>query len=127
MPAADFLRFVFASLVAHRLRSFLTALGICVGITRGHFVDLHRRWPAAVRDLGVHPVRDQLHQHQPGQGDHPGMSVGVFGSVRPLSLDDAEALRRVPQVLLTNAGVVGNAEVNAQGPRPPSHGVRLRA
>jgi putative ABC transport system permease protein len=43
------------------------------------------------------------------------MSVGVFGSVRPLSLDDAEALRRVPQVLLTNAGVVGNAEVSAQG------------
>ena len=32
MVAADFLRFVFSSLAAHRLRSALTALGICVGI-----------------------------------------------------------------------------------------------
>ncbi len=51
----------------------------------------------------------------PGKVTTQGMSIGVFGSVRPLSLDDAEALRRIPQVLLTNAGVVGNAEVSVQG------------
>ena len=115
MAAADFLRFVFASLVAHRLRSFLTALGICVGIAA---VILLTSFGAGLQQF----VTSEFTQFgtnfiniNPGKVTTQGMSVGVFGSVRPLSLDDAEALRRVPQVLLTNAGVVGNAEVRAQG------------
>jgi putative ABC transport system permease protein len=115
MPAADFLRFVFASLVAHRLRSFLTALGICVGIAAVILLTsigagLQQFVTSEFTQFGTNFININ-----PGKVTTQGMSVGVFGSVRPLSLDDAEALRRVPQVLLTNAGVVGNAEVSTQG------------
>jgi putative ABC transport system permease protein len=115
MPTKDFLRFVITSLAAHRLRSFLTALGICVGIAA---VILLTSMGAGLQQF----VTSEFTQFgtnfiniNPGKVTTQGMSVGVFGSVRPLSLDDAEALRRVPQVLLTNAGVVGNAEVSVQG------------
>jgi putative ABC transport system permease protein len=115
MPAGDFLRFVFTSLAAHRLRSFLTALGICVGIAAVILLTsigagLQQFVTSEFTQFGTNFININ-----PGKVTTQGMSVGVFGSVRPLSLDDAEALRRVPQVLLTNAGVVGNAEVSAQG------------
>jgi putative ABC transport system permease protein len=115
MAAADFLRFVFSSLAAHRLRSFLTALGICVGIAAVILLTsigagLQQFVTSEFTQFGTNFININ-----PGKVTTQGMSVGVFGSVRPLSLDDAEALRRVPQVLLTNAGVVGNAEVSAQG------------
>src|SRR5262252_6988132 len=40
-----------------------------------------------------------------------GMSLGVFGNVRPLSIDDAVALERVPYVYAVNPVIQGNAEV----------------
>ncbi|HTS54867.1 MAG TPA: ABC transporter permease, partial [Burkholderiales bacterium] len=115
MAAADFLRFVFGSLAAHRLRSFLTALGICVGIAAVILLTsigagLQQFVTSEFTQFGTNFININ-----PGKVTTQGMSVGVFGSVRPLSLEDAEALRRVPQVLLTNAGVVGNAEVSAEG------------
>jgi putative ABC transport system permease protein len=115
MSAGDFVRFVFTSLAAHRLRSFLTALGICVGIAAVILLTsigagLQQFVTSEFTQFGTNFININ-----PGKVTTQGMSVGVFGSVRPLSLDDAEALRRVPQVLLTNAGVVGNAEVSAQG------------
>jgi putative ABC transport system permease protein len=115
MPAADFLRFVFGSIAAHRLRSFLTALGICVGIAAVIVLTsigagLQQFVTSEFTQFGTNFININ-----PGKVTTQGMSVGVFGSVRPLSLEDAEALRRVPQVLLTNAGVIGNAEVSVQG------------
>jgi putative ABC transport system permease protein len=115
MPARDFLRFVLSSLAAHRLRSFLTALGICVGIAAVIMLTsigagLQQFVTSEFTQFGTNFININ-----PGKVTTQGMSIGVFGSVRPLSLDDAEALRRVPQVLLTNAGVVGNAEVSVQG------------
>lgn len=115
MITADFLRFVFASLTAHRLRSALTALGICVGIAAVILLTsigagLQQFVTSEFTQFGTNFININ-----PGRVTTQGMSIGVFGSVRPLSLDDVEALRRVPQVLLTNGGVVGNAEVSAQG------------
>jgi putative ABC transport system permease protein len=115
MIAADFLRFVLTSLAAHRLRSALTALGICVGIAAVILLTsigagLQQFVTSEFTQFGTNFININ-----PGRVTTQGMSIGVFGSVRPLSLEDAEALRRVPQVLLTNGGVVGNAEVSAQG------------
>jgi len=47
----------------------------------------------------------------PGKATTMGASIGVFGSVRPLSIDDAEALRRLPYVEGVVTMVQGNAEI----------------
>jgi len=51
----------------------------------------------------------------PGKTATRGTSVGIFGSDRPLTIEDAEALMRVPQVLYADPALQGNAEVNASG------------
>jgi len=42
-----------------------------------------------------------------------GTPIGIMGTVRPLSMGDAEALQRVPRTYAMVAGVSGNAEVEA--------------
>ncbi len=37
--------------------------------------------------------------------------MGIFGTVRPLTIEDREALRKVPHVVAVQAGIQGNAEV----------------
>jgi len=115
MRYADFVRFTLASLAAHRLRSFLTALGIAVGIAAVILLTsigegLHRFVIAEFTQfgtnlIGVTPGRTQTH----------GASLGSINTVRPLTVEDAIALRRAPYVRVTNALVQGNAEVAYAG------------
>ncbi len=115
MYTADFTRFVLASLAAHRLRTALTALGIAVGIAAVILLTsigegLHRFIIAEFTQfgtnlIGVTPGRIQTH----------GASLGAVNTIRPLSIDDAIALRRAPYVQVTNPMVQGNADVNFAG------------
>ena len=113
MLIADFIRLTGTSLLAHKLRSFLTMLGIAVGI-------------AAVVLLtsigeGVHKfVLTEFTQFgttlvgiNPGKTTTMGMSMGVFGSTRPLTIEDAEALNRLPFAKSVVGLVQGNAEIEA--------------
>jgi putative ABC transport system permease protein len=52
---------------------------------------------------------------QPGKSNTLGVSPGVINSVRPLSLEDAEAIERAPYVLHSVPVVSGNASVEARG------------
>ena len=52
---------------------------------------------------------------QPGKANTLGISAGVFNSVRPLSLADAEALRRVPHATHAVPLVSGSASIEARG------------
>jgi putative ABC transport system permease protein len=52
---------------------------------------------------------------QPGKAQTHGGNVGMFGSVKPLTIDDAYALRHMPNVEFINPTVEGNAEVRADG------------
>ena len=115
MSAADFLKFVWVSLSAHRLRSLLTALGICVGVAAVILLTsigagLHQFVIAEFTQFGTNIIGIA-----PGRVTTQGISVGIFGTVRPLTIEDAQALRRVQSVLLTDPSVSGNAEVSAQG------------
>jgi putative ABC transport system permease protein len=56
--------------------------------------------------IGVSPGRTQT---------HGGASLGVINTVRPLSIEDAIALRRAPHVLLTDPTASGNADVATAG------------
>ena len=51
----------------------------------------------------------------PGKATTLGTPLGIMGTVRPLGIDDAEALKRVPRVRAVVPAVWGNAEVKAGG------------
>jgi len=113
MLTRDFLKLTGGSLIAHRLRSFLTALGIAVGITAVVLLTsigegVHRFVLAEFTQFGT-----TLVAINPGKATTHGGSVGVFGTERPLTIEDAEALKRLPNVRAVVPFVQGNAEVEA--------------
>jgi len=115
MSPADFLGFIWRSVRAHRLRSFLTALGVCVGIAA---VILLTSLGAGLRQFVVAEFTQfgtNIININPGKTGTHGFSPGIFGTVRPLTIEDTEALARLPGVVVANPGVLGNAEVAAMG------------
>jgi len=117
MNTTDFIRLTFGSLRAHRLRTFLAALGIAVGIAS---VILLTSIGEGLRKFVLSEFSQfgtNLIIVTPGTVSTAGMSIGMFGTIRPLTIEDAEAVRRAPYVLLTNATIDGNAEVSAGGKR----------
>jgi putative ABC transport system permease protein len=115
MRTADLLRLGRSSLVAHRLRSFLTALGIAIGIAAVVLLTsigegVRRFVLAEFTEFGTTVVAIN-----PGRVTTHGAPLGIFGTSRPLSLEDAEALRRVPYADAVVPVVFGNAEIEVAG------------
>ncbi len=111
----DLIRLTTSNFLAYRLRSFLTGLGIAVGIAAVILLTsigegLHQFVLSEFSQFGTNLIAIQ-----PGKKQTHGASVGMFGSVRPLSLEDAESLRRLPYIEYVNPSVQGNAEVRANG------------
>lgn len=115
MRTADLFSLSFSALTHHPGRSLLSALGIAVGVAA---VILLTALGEGLHQFVLHEFTQfgtNLISVSPGKTKTHGGSVGMFGSVRPLSLQDAESLRRVPQVIASNPSVQGNAEVEGQG------------
>lgn len=115
MLLKDLMRLTAGALAAHRLRTLLTVLGIAVGVAAVILLTsigegLHRFVLAEFSQFGTNLIGIN-----PGRALTHGTSVGIFGSVRPLTLEDAEALRRVPAVRMSVPMVQGNAEVKGNG------------
>lgn len=113
MLAADFLKLTGTSLIAHRLRSFLTTLGIAVGIAAVVLLTsigegLQQFVLTEFSQFGTNLVGIN-----PGKATTAGTSMGIFGTERPLSIADAEALERLSYTRAVVPVVVGNAEVEA--------------
>jgi putative ABC transport system permease protein len=111
----DFLSLTTSSFLTARMRSFLTGLGIAIGIAAVILLTsigegLHQFVLAEFSQFGTNIV-----SIQPGKTQTQGGNVGVISSVRQLSLDDADALRRLPYVENVNPGLMGNAELKANG------------
>ncbi|MCZ6880479.1 MAG: ABC transporter permease [Gammaproteobacteria bacterium] len=111
MRTADMARLAGSAVTAHRLRSALTTLGIAIGIFAVVLLTsigegIHRFVMSEFTQFGTNIIGIN-----PGKATTMGASIGVFGSVRPLSIDDAEALRRLPYVESVVAMVQGNAEI----------------
>jgi putative ABC transport system permease protein len=103
------------ALAAHRLRSFLTLAGIAVGIAAVILLTsigegLHRFVLAEFSQFGTNVVGIT-----PGKVATGGANPGFPSSVRPLTLDDAAALARIPNLIGVTPGVTGNAEVEGNG------------
>jgi putative ABC transport system permease protein len=115
MLPADFARVTTGSLRSHRLRTFLAALAIAVGVAA---VIILTSIGEGVRDYVLSEFMQfgtNLMVVSPGKVATGGASIGVFGTVRPLTIEDTEAVRRVPHVLLTNPATDGNAEISWGG------------
>jgi putative ABC transport system permease protein len=117
MRPNDITRLTFGALRGHGLRTVLAALAIAVGIA---MVILLTSIGQGVREYVTAEFTQfgtNLLIVSPGRVTTAGMSIGVFGTVRPLTVEDAEAVRRAPFVQATNATTDGNAEVSVGGKR----------
>jgi putative ABC transport system permease protein len=115
MRTADFIRFAFDSLVAHRMRTVLSAVGIAIGITSVILLTsigqgLHQFIIDEFSQFGTNLI-----SIAPGKTDTHGGPIGGINSVRPLSIDDALALRRAPHVLASDPTLQGNGDVEHEG------------
>jgi putative ABC transport system permease protein len=113
MQLRDLLHLTASSLIAHRLRSFLSALGIAVGVAAVVLLTsigegVHQFVLAEFTQFGTNLVAIN-----PGKATTGGISMGVFGTERPLTIEDAQALKRLPYARAVVAFVQGNAEVEA--------------
>ena len=116
MLLRDALQLALRAITAQRLRSFLTLLGIAVGIAAVILLTsigegIHRFVLAEFTQFGTH-----IASVTPGKVKTSGPApTGIPTSVRPLTLEDARALSHLPQVTAMTATVWGNSEVNANG------------
>lgn len=115
MNLGEVVRFTASSAVSHRLRSGLTALGIAIGVMA---VVLLTSIGAGLRDYMLNQFTQfgtNIIAINPGKAQTFGMPAGVLNSSRPLSLDDAQALKRLPYVRSTLPMVQGTASVEGGG------------
>jgi putative ABC transport system permease protein len=111
MQIQDFAQLTLNAVRSQRMRSFLTALGIAVGI--GSVVlltslgeGLHRFMLAEFTQFGTNLIGVN-----PGRVTTHGVSGALISNVRPLSIEDGQALKKIPQVVDVVAVVQGNAAV----------------
>ncbi len=111
MFARDLIRLTSGAVLANRMRTFLTTLGIAIGI--GAVVLLtsigegvHRFVITQFTQFGTNLI-----QIQPGKVQTMGGSLGAVNTVRPLSVEDALALSRLPWIEAAVGFAMGNAEV----------------
>ena len=115
MLIPDLVKLTTSSFLSYRMRSFLTGLGIAIGITAVILLTsigegLHQFVLAEFSQFGTNIITVQ-----PGKTQTHGGNVGVIGSVRQLTLDDADALRHLPYVENVNPSLMGNAELRFNG------------
>ena len=116
MLLPDAIRLALRAVTAQRLRSFLTLLGIAVGIASVILLTsigegIHRFVLAEFTQFGTN-----IASISPGKVKTSGPApTGIPSSVRPLALDDARALRALPHVTGMTATVWGNTEVGGNG------------
>ena len=113
---SDSLQLALRAVTAQRLRSFLTLLGIAVGIAAVILLTsigegIHRFVLGEFTQFGTNVIA--VHPGKTKTGGHP--PSGLPSSARPLSLDDARSLERLPHVIAVTPIVRGNAEVEGNG------------
>ena len=116
MLIADSTRFALQAISAHRLRSFLTLLGIAVGIAAVILLTsigegVHRYVLAEFTQFGTNVINVSLGKVKTG-GQPP---TGIPTTARLLTMDDARALKQLPQVTAATPTVWGNSEVEGNG------------
>ncbi len=115
MLLRDGIGLAFGVVRAQKLRAALTGLGIAVGVAAVVLLTslgtgLQRFVLSEFTQFGTN-----LLQVVPGRAQTFGVSGAILNTVRPLSLDDALAIERIPGVLGVLPVVAGNAAVESGG------------
>ena len=116
MRLIDGIGLALSAITAQRLRSFLTLLGISVGIAAVILLTsigegIHRFVLAEFTQFGTNIIAIS-----PGKVKTAGPApTGIPTSVRPLTLEDARALTHLPGVEAMSPVVWGNSEVGGNG------------
>ncbi|MCE1183469.1 MAG: ABC transporter permease, partial [Rhodocyclales bacterium] len=115
MRFQDALLLAFRAVLAQRLRSFLTLLGIAVGIASVILLTsigegIHRFVLGEFSQFGTNNITVVAGKTRTG-----GAPSGLPSSARALTLEDAKALEHQPHVLAVTPNIRGNAEVEGNG------------
>jgi len=111
----EYLLFSFGAIRGHPLRSFLTALGIAIGVAS---VILLTSLGEGTRSFVLGQFTQfgtNLVAINPGKIKTLGIPGMLGGTTHKLTIDDAQALRRIPQVKSLVPFVVGQARVETRG------------
>ncbi len=116
MLIRDSIRFAMQAISAHRLRSFLTMLGIAVGIWSVILLTsigegVHRYVLAEFTQFGTNVIAIAPGKIKTG-GQAP---AGIPSTARLLTMEDAVALKQLPNVTGATPTVWGNSELAANG------------
>lgn len=111
MYSKDLIKLSLSSLRSQRMRSWLTILGITVGIASVVLLTsigegVRRFVMAEFTQFGTNLIAIN-----PGKSTTVGVSGAIISNVRPLSLEDEAALRQIPEVLDAVPLVQGNASI----------------
>jgi putative ABC transport system permease protein len=115
MDVIELLRFVGGAICGHRLRSFLSALGVAIGVTA---VILLTSLGEGTREYIVVQFTQfgtSIIAVNPGKVKTLGMPGALGGTTHKLTIDDAEALRRIPGVNEVVPVAFGQARVEGGG------------
>ncbi len=115
MQLSDIAKLTLGSVAAQRTRAYLTASGIAIGVAAVVLLTsigegVQRYVLTEFSQFGTNVIAIN-----PGKKTTFGASVGAFGTVRPLSFEDAEALRRIPYVISSVPVMQGNALIEGGG------------
>lgn len=113
MQISDLYHLSTGSVFSYKARSLLTALGIAIGIASVILLTsigegINRYVTAEFSQFGTHIIGIT-----PGKSQTHGASPGTFANTNPLTIEDAEALLRIPQVLASVPVLQGAAKVEA--------------
>lgn len=115
MIASDYLGLGLGAVRSHRLRSFLSMLGVAIGVASVILLTsigegTRRYLLQEFTQFGTNVL-----QINPGKTETTGIPGLLGGTTHKLDIDDAEALLRVPGVEHSVPVVVGNARVEGGG------------
>ncbi len=113
MRVTDLVQWSLKTVVTHKLRSGLTALGIIIGIASAIILTsigegVHRFVLAEFTQFGTNLVAVM-----PGKTTTFGISGATISTVRPLSMADANALAKLDNIIAAVPLVQGNARIEA--------------
>ncbi len=116
MLIADSAKFAIQAITSHRLRSFLTLLGIAVGIASVILLTsigegVHRYVLGEFTQFGTNVIDIVPGKTKTG-GQPPS---GIPTTARLLTMEDAAALKQLPNVKASTPTVWGNSEVEGNG------------
>jgi putative ABC transport system permease protein len=118
MSTRDLLRLAWQALWFHRQRSFLTMLGILIGIASVILLTSIGEGTRVYVLTEFTQFGTTLAAINPGRIETTGLPGALGGTIHPLTFDDAEALDRLPGVERVVPVVIGTA--------PVEHGGRTR-